>query len=118
MDPLTVHQNHQNHQNSQQHRSLAFFDADPDDTIIRVSGGTDAQAVASVIANFFFERPEVVIRAMGAGSVNQAVKAIAISRGYIATRGLDLICRPGFANVEGVEKDMIVTAMVFRLSLR
>ena len=49
----------------------------------------------------FYEQAEVKVQAAGAGAVNQAVKAIAVARGYIATRGMDLIVRPGFINIEG-----------------
>lgn len=87
-----------------------------DDSIIRVTGGTEVQGTASAIAHVFYEQPEVKIQAAGAGAVNQAVKAIAVARGYIATRGMDLICRPGFINVEGRDGKTI-SAIVFRLSL-
>lgn len=39
------------------------------------------------------------MRAIGAGAVNQAVKACAIARGYVAVRGIDLLVRPGFGTV-------------------
>jgi stage V sporulation protein S len=41
----------------------------------------------------------VEVQAVGAGATNQAVKAIAIARGYLAPVGIDLICVPAFANV-------------------
>lgn len=40
------------------------------------------------------------MQAIGAGAVNQAVKAIAIARGYVAPSGIDLVCVPAFADVE------------------
>ena len=40
------------------------------------------------------------IQAIGAGAANQAIKSIAIARGYLAPAGVDLICKPAFANVE------------------
>lgn len=98
-------------------RNLAVDDAaDPDD-VIRVGGGSDPSAVASAISNAFYERQEVTLRAVGASAVNQANKAIAIARGYIAPRGLDLYCRQGFANVPGRGGEDI-SAIVFRLSLQ
>ena len=98
-------------------RNLAYDERlDPDD-IIRVGGGSDPQAVATAISNAFYERTEVTLRSVGAGAGNQANKAIAIARGYIATRGLDLYCRQGFTNVPGRDGES-VTAIVFRLSLQ
>ena len=57
------------------------------------------------------------MRAVGAAAVNQAVKAIAIARGYIASRGVDMVCRPGFTNVPGKDGKDSISAMVFRLTL-
>jgi stage V sporulation protein S len=56
--------------------------------------------LASAIAHAIYETKEVKLRAIGAGSVNQAMKAIAIARGYTAPRGIDLACVPGFASVD------------------
>lgn len=97
-------------------RNLAF-DAEADDlSILRVGGGSDPQAVASAISNAFYEMTTVTIRAVGASAVNQAVKAIAISRGYIAPRGLDVTCRIGFTNVDGRDGKDPISAIVFRLT--
>lgn len=98
-------------------RNLAFDEAIDPYNIIRVSATSDPQAVATAITNAFYDTMHVTLRAMGAASVNQAVKAIAIARGYVATRGVDLICRPGFTNVEDRNGDKPITAIVFRLSL-
>ena len=48
------------------------------------------------------------------GAVNQAVKAIAIARGYTAPRGLDLKCIPGFASIES--HDGTISAIVFTIT--
>jgi stage V sporulation protein S len=58
-----------------------------------------------------------MIRAIGAGAVNQAAKGIAIARGMVAVRGLDLGCAVGFDNVVGDNGEEI-SSMVFRLFLR
>lgn len=99
-------------------RNLAADKAEDPDEIIRVGGGSDPAAVASAISNAFYDREEVTLRAVGASAVNQAYKACAIARGYIAPRGLDLWLRPGFTNVEGRKEGETVSAMVFRLSLQ
>jgi len=103
---------------SHQPRNLALDEEQDQADVIRVSGGTDPQSIASAISNSFYESSSVTVRAMGAGAVNQAVKGIAIARGYVATRGVDLICRPGFINVDGFGDKEVVTAIIFRLSLR
>lgn len=83
----------------------------PQEQILRVSAGSNPQAVASAIAHSIYETRNCKIRAVGAGAVNQAVKAIAIARGYTAPRGLDLICVPGFSSIES--HDGQISAIVF-----
>lgn len=71
------------------------------EAIIRVSAGSPPEKVASAIAHTLYDGKRATCRAIGAGAVNQAVKACAIARGYVATRGMDLTVRPGFATVDG-----------------
>lgn len=86
--------------------------------VMRVGGGTPAQAVASSIQRCIFDESYMpTIRAIGAGAVNQACKGIAIARGHVAIRGLDLLCAPGFDNVPG-DDGQEISSMVFRLSVR
>jgi stage V sporulation protein S len=84
-----------------------------EENILRVSAGSNPQAVASAIAHAIYENRQCKIRAVGAGAVNQAVKAIAIARGYTAPRGLDLSCIPGFASIES--HDGQISAIVFSI---
>jgi stage V sporulation protein S len=72
-----------------------------EETILRVRSNSSPQSLASVVAHAVYEQRTVMLRAIGAGAVNQGVKAIAIARGYVAPRGHDLSCRPGFATVRG-----------------
>jgi stage V sporulation protein S len=85
-----------------------------DEQILRVSAGSNPQAVASAIAHSIYETRGCKVRAVGAGAVNQAVKAIAIARGYAAPRGLDLVCIPGFASIES--HDGQISAIVFTIA--
>lgn len=85
-----------------------------EDNVLRVSAGSNPQAVASAIAHSIYEARSCKIRAVGAGAVNQAVKAIAIARGYTAPRGLDLTCVPGFASIKSHDGD--ISAIVFAIS--
>jgi stage V sporulation protein S len=85
-----------------------------DEPFLRVSASSNPQSVASAIAHVIYEKHEVKLRAVGAGAVNQAVKAIAISRGYVAPRGLDLVCKPGFTTIES--RDGEISAIVFAIT--
>lgn len=84
---------------------------DSEEQVLRVSASSNPQRLASAIAHAIYDTRLVTVRAVGAGAVNQAVKAIAIARGYAAPRGLDLVCIPAFANVES--HDGTISAMVF-----
>lgn len=85
-----------------------------DKDILRAGAGSNAQSLGSAIAHALYDAPQVKVRAVGASAVNQAVKAIAIARGYVAPRGLDLTCRPGFATVDS--RDGKISAIVFTIS--
>lgn len=82
----------------------------PED-FLRVGGSSNPQKVASAIAHAIYEHKHVKVRAVGAGAVNQAVKAMAISRGYVAPRGIDLTFKVGFQTIQSYDGD--VSAIVF-----
>ena len=86
-----------------------------EEKFLRVSAGSNAQSVGSAIAHALYESPQIKLRAVGASAVNQAVKSIAIARGFVAPRGLDLSCRPGFTTVES--RDGNISAIVFTISV-
>ena len=78
--------------------------------VIKVSSKSISQKVAGSIANSFREGVNVVeIQTVGAGAVNQAIKAISIARGYVAPLGYNLVCTPAFYDVviDGKEKTAI-----------
>jgi stage V sporulation protein S len=68
--------------------------------IIKVAATSRSTAVAGAIAGVMRERGHVDVQAIGAGAVNQAVKAITIARGYLELDGIDIICLPSFVEVE------------------
>ena len=68
--------------------------------VIRVAAQSRSTAVAGAIAGIVREQGRAEIQAIGAGAVNQAIKAVAIARGFLAVDGLDIICVPCFADVE------------------
>jgi stage V sporulation protein S len=85
-----------------------------EESVLRVSAGSSPQSVASAIAHAIYDSRIVKLRAVGAGAVNQAVKAIAIARGYVAPRGFDLTCVPGFATIDSREGE--ISAIVFTVT--
>lgn len=68
--------------------------------VIKVSGSSRTSAVAGAIAGVFREHKRAEVQAIGAGAVNQAVKALVLARGYLREDGYDVICAPEFADVE------------------
>ncbi len=68
--------------------------------VLKVSADSKPKAVAGALAAVLREKGSVELQAIGAGAVNQAVKAIAISRGFVAPNGIDLIAIPAFTKVE------------------
>ncbi len=73
--------------------------APSDSEILKVSAQSKPSAVAGAIAGVMREKGRAEVQAIGAGAVNQAVKAIAIARGYLAPSGLDVVCIPSFTDV-------------------
>lgn len=67
--------------------------------ILRVSAKSVPNSVAGAIAGVIRDYGCVEMQAVGAGATNQALKSVAIARGYLAPSGIDLICIPAFANV-------------------
>ncbi len=68
--------------------------------VIKVSAESRTSAVAGAIAGVVREHKRAEVQAIGAGAVNQAIKATAIARGYLHEDGLDVICIPEFTSVE------------------
>lgn len=67
---------------------------------IKVSAKSRSTAVAGAIAGVIREHKQADVQAIGAGAVNQAIKAIAIARGYLERDGLDIACVPMFVEVD------------------
>ena len=67
--------------------------------VLKVSSKSVPNSVAGAIAAVIWEQHTVEVQAVGAGAVNQAIKSIAVARGYLAPIGIDLICIPAFANI-------------------
>lgn len=68
--------------------------------VLKVSAKSNPNSVAGALANILRIEFTAEIQAIGAGAVNQAIKAIAVTRGYIAPSGYDLVCIPAFTEIE------------------
>ena len=68
--------------------------------VLKVSAKSNPNSVAGALAGVLREKGGAEIQAIGAGALNQAVKAIAISRGFVAPGGIDLITIPAFTDIE------------------
>ncbi len=76
---------------SQAHRSAA--------NMIKVSADSRTAAVAGAIAGVIREHKHAEVQAIGAGAVNQAIKALVLATGYLRQDGIDVACVPEFADV-------------------
>lgn len=77
--------------------------------VLKVSSKSNPNSVAGALAGVIREHGQAEIQAIGAGAINQSVKAIAIARGFLSPSGIDLICIPAFADIiiDGEERTAI-----------
>jgi stage V sporulation protein S len=77
--------------------------------VLKVSAQSNPKSVAGALAAVLREKGTAEVQAVGAGAVNQAIKAVAIARGFVAPNGIDLICIPAFAeiSIDGEERTAI-----------
>lgn len=68
--------------------------------VIKVAADSRTSAVAGAIAGVIREHRRAEVQAIGAGAVNQSIKAVAIARGYLQEDGIDIVCIPEFTSVE------------------
>jgi stage V sporulation protein S len=69
------------------------------DNVIKVSSKSNPNSVAGSIAAVISERGVTEIQVIGAGALNQAIKAIAIARGFVAPSGVNLVFVPAFIDI-------------------
>ena len=77
--------------------------------VLKVSAKTNPNSVAGALAGVIRDHGSAEVQAVGAGALNQATKAVAIARGFVAPQGLDLICIPAFTDIviDGEERTAI-----------
>jgi stage V sporulation protein S len=78
-------------------------------SVIKVSARSRTAAVAGAVAGVIRESQRAEVQAIGAGAVNQALKAIVIAKGYLAEEGVDIVCDPSFVDIsiDGQERTAI-----------
>ena len=67
--------------------------------ILKVSAKSNPNSVAGALANVLRDNGSAELQAIGAGAINQSVKAVAIARGFVAPSGIDLVCIPAFTDI-------------------
>ncbi|MFT5873070.1 MAG: stage V sporulation protein S [Clostridium sp.] len=84
--------------------------------VLKVSSNSQPKSVAGALAAVLRDNSFAQLQAIGAGAVNQAVKAIAITRGFVAPNGIDLVVVPAFVeiSIDGEKR----TAMKFIVEQR
>jgi len=77
--------------------------------VLKVSAKSNPKSVAGALAAVLRERGTAEIQAVGAGAVNQGIKAVAIARWFVAPNGINLIVIPAFSeiNIDGEERTAI-----------
>jgi stage V sporulation protein S len=68
--------------------------------VLKVSSKSNPNSVAGALAGVLRQAGAVEVQVVGAGALNQAIKAIAIARGFVAPSNIDLVCIPTFADIE------------------
>lgn len=79
--------------------------------MIKVSASSRTSAVAGAIAGVVREHKRAEVQAIGAGAVNQAVKALVLATGYLKNDDIHVVCVPEFADV--TIEDKVRTAIKF-----
>ena len=77
--------------------------------VLKVSAKSSPNSVAGALAGVLREKGSAEMQAIGAGALNQAIKSIAIARGFVAPHGMDIICIPAFTDIviDGEERTAI-----------
>ena len=82
--------------------------------LIKVSTNSRSSAVAGAIAGVIREHQRAEVQAIGAGAINQAIKALVLATGYLKNDGIDVACVPEFADVNIEDKVKTAIKLVIR----
>jgi stage V sporulation protein S len=80
--------------------------------IIKVSANSRTSAVAGAIAGVIRDHKRAEVQSIGAGAVNQAIKALVLATGYLKEEGINVVCVPEFVEVQIEEKVRTAIKMV------
>ena len=80
--------------------------------VLKVSSQSKPSAVAGAIAGVIRDAGRAEVQAIGAGAINQAIKAVAIARGYLAPAGMDIVCVPAFVDVRVNKEDRTAMKLI------
>ena len=80
--------------------------------VLKVSSTSRPTLVAGAIAGIIRHSGRTELQAVGAGAVNQATKAVAIARRYLASDGIDIVCIPDFAIVSIADQDKTAVRLI------
>jgi len=69
-------------------------------SVLKVKSTSDPNKVAGALAGTIREIGKAEMQTIGAGALNQAIKSLAIARGFLAPSGIDLVCYPAFVDVD------------------
>lgn len=77
--------------------------------VLKISAKSNPNSIAGALAGVIREKGIAEMQSIGAGALNQAVKAVAIARGFVAPSGIELICIPAFTDIviDGEERTAI-----------
>lgn len=89
-----------------------FVDGVP---LLQVASNSPPASVAGAIAGCVRDHRSCFLQAIGAGAVNQAVKAVAIARGYLAPSGDEIVCIPQFHDVKIGEEERTTIRLLIQI---
>ena len=78
----------------------------------KVAANSNAKTLAGAIAHVIRDQNRAEMQAIGAAAINQAVKAIAIARGFVAPNGIDLVCIPAFYDMQIDSEDRTAIRLI------
>ena len=85
---------------------------------LKVSSRSNPNSVAGALVAVIREQGYAEMQAVGAGALNQAIKAVAIARGFVAPSGTDLICAPAFADITIAGEDRTALKLLVEKRVR
>jgi len=83
--------------------------------LLQVAANSPPASVAGAVAGCIRDYRQVYLQAIGAGAVNQAVKAVAIARGYLAPSGDEIVCIPQFHDIKIVEEERTTIRLLVQI---